>query len=95
MRMMTKNIDKRKVKLIQEIVAINSELEIDELEKSVKLLKLKSKHRSIFKGLRKTVSVADLKKEQGYKGIDRSEFDELVQELDIQEPLEALLLMLD
>jgi len=92
---MTKNIDNRKVKLIQEIAAINSELEIDELEKAVELLKLKSKHGNVFKGIRKNISVEELKKEQNYTGIDRAEFDELVEELDIQEPFEELLLMLD
>ena len=92
---MTKNIDNRKVKLIQEIAAINSELEINELEKAVNLLKLKSKHGNIFRSIRKTISVEELKKEQNYAGIDRVEFDGLVDELDIQEPFEELLLMLD
>ena len=92
---MTKNIDNRKIKLIQEIALIRSEIEIYELEKTLKLLKLKSKHGNIFKELRRTISVEDLKKEQDYKGIDRAEFDKLVEELDIQEPLEELLLMLD
>ena len=92
---MTKNIDNRKIKLIQEISLLKSEVEIYELEKTLKLLKLKSKHGNIFKEIRKTISVEDLKKEQGYKGIDRAEFDKLVEELDIQEPLEELLSMLD
>ena len=92
---MTKNIDNRKVLLIQEIAAINSELEIDEIEKAIQLLKLKAEHGKVFRGIRKTISVGELKKEQNYLGIDRAEFDELVEELDIQEPFEELLLMLD
>ena len=81
--------------MIQEISAIKSELEIDELEKTLNLLKLKSKHGKIFKTTRKTISVEELKREQNYKGIDRAEFDKLVEELDIQEPFEELLQMLD
>jgi len=92
---MTRNIDNRKVKLIQEIAAINSELEINEIEKAVNLLKLRSKHGDVFKGIRKTISTKELMKEQNYQGIDRAAFDELVDELDIQEPFEELLLMLD
>jgi len=92
---MTKNIDNRKAKLIQEITAINSELEIDELEKTLNLLKLKAKHGRIFNPVRKTITVEELKKEQNYQGIDRAEFDKLVEELDIQESFEELLQMLD
>jgi len=92
---MTKDIDNRKVKLIQEIVELNSEHELDELEKSIKMLKLKSKHGDIFKKMRKTISVDELVREQNYKGIDRVEFDKLVGELDIQESFEELLSMLD
>jgi len=92
---MTKNIDNRKVKLIQEIAAISSELEINEIEKVLNLLKLKSKHGEVFKGLRKSISVEELTKEQNFQGIDRVAFDELVDELDIKESFEELLLMLD
>jgi len=48
-----------------------------------------------LKGMRKTITVEELKKEQNYQGIDREEFDRLVAELDIQEPIDELLAMLD
>lgn len=92
---MTKSIEHRKEKLIQEIVAINSEEEINEVEKSIKQAKLRATNHNIFKPMRKTISVDELVKEQNFKGIDRAKFDKLIEALDIQEPLEELLAMLD
>lgn len=92
---MTKSIAHRKDKLIQKIVAINSEAEIDEIEKSIQLVKLKATHRDVFKPMRKTITVDELVKQQNFKGIDRARFDKLVEALDIQEPIEKLLAMLD
>jgi len=93
---MTKNIDSKKIKLIEKIASINSEEELDQLVKYIKLVRLNSVHgESIFKSVKKSISVDELKQEQNFKGIDREEFDVLVKELDIQEPIEELLAMLD
>ncbi len=45
----------------------------------------------IFKPIRETVTLEQLKKEQNFTGIDRAEFDALAKELDIQESYEALI----
>jgi len=92
---MTKNIDQKKLDLIKQIADINSVLDIEQLEKQVKLMKMKEKHQHIFKDLKENMTVEQLKQEQNFKGIDRKEFDNLVHQLDIQEPFEELLLMLD
>ena len=45
----------------------------------------------IFKPIRETVTLEELKKEQNFKGIDRPEFDALAKQLDIQESYEELI----
>jgi len=47
------------------------------------------------KPLRKSISIEELKREQNYKPINKEEFFRKVEELDIEEPLEDLLAMLD
>lgn len=65
-------------------------------QKYLKEKRLKNLHgEAVFKKKRKTISVEDLKREQNYQGFNRAEFDRLVKELDIQEPIEDLLAMLD
>jgi hypothetical protein len=45
----------------------------------------------VVKPIREKITVADLIREQNYKGFDRSGFDKLVIELDVQDPIEELL----
>ena len=93
---MTKNIDTKKIKLIEEITSIKSEKELDQLVRYIKLSRLNDLHgEAMFKGIRKSISVDELKREQNYKGINRGEFDKLVEELNIEESIEELLSMLD
>ena len=92
---MTKNIDTRKIKLIEKIASIDSMEDIENIDKFLRLLKLDKEHKKMFKEMRKNVNVETLKKEQNFKSIDRSNFNKLVEELDIQESLEELLETLD
>lgn len=46
------------------------------------------------KPMRKTITVEQLKKEQNYQPFSKQEYEEIVAELDIQEPVEDLLKML-
>jgi len=92
---MTKNIEQKKLDLIKQITDINSVLDIEQLEQQVKLMRMKQKHQNIFKGLKENINVEQMKQEQNFQGIDRKEFDNLVKKLDIQEPFERLLSMLD
>ena len=45
--------------------------------------------------MRDTISVEQLRKEQNYKGIDKQELDNLIDAINIEEPYEDLLSMLD
>ncbi len=92
---MTQSINNKRIKLISEIESINSETDLDAIKKYIQLLKLIKEHGDIFKGIRKDISIAELKEEQNFTNFDRTEFDKLIAELDIQEPIEELLLMLD
>jgi len=44
--------------------------------------------------IRPHFDLEEIKREQGYQPINREELEELIKELDIQEPLEDLLAML-
>lgn len=93
---MTRNIDSKKIKLIEEIASINSESELDRLVKVIQLVKLSGKHgKSIFEKTKNSISIKELKEEQDFKGINRKEFNRLVDELDVQESIEELLAMVD
>jgi len=91
---MTQNLDRKKVELITAITTMSPD-ELNDLEKYVKIRQLSKEHGHIFNNMRKTISVEELKTAQNYQGFDREKFDELVAELDIQEPIEDLLAMLD
>jgi len=59
------------------------------------LSRLNKQHDGIFKTVRNSISIKDLKKEQNFKGIDRKEFDKLVANINVEETFEELLAMLD
>jgi len=92
---MTQDLAKWKYKLIEEITDINNEDELIELEEYLVNLRTKRDWHDIVKPIREEISIEELKKEQGYKPISKEEFDKLVEELDIEEPIEELLSMLD
>jgi len=48
----------------------------------------------LVRPVRKHLDIDALIKEQNYRGIDRQEFDQIVDELEIREPVEDLLEML-
>ena len=49
---------------------------------------------SIVKPLRKKLRIADLKKEQNYQGMNQVRLDKLIDELDVQDPIDQLLAQL-
>lgn len=93
--MTASSADNRKYQLISAIQEIQDEQELAELEQHLKMLRAKRQFGDIIQPLRDTISIADLKAEQGDKIFNRAEFDALVAELDIQEPIEELLAMLN
>lgn len=92
---MSNNLELRKYHLISLIIALQDEDSLAALEaylgqkdslntSDLMLTKL-------AKPMRKTISVEELVKEQDYKGIDMIEFQALIKEINITEPIEELL----
>jgi len=92
---MTRPLDSRKYRLIQAIMDMEDEAMLAKFEgliaadTDVELLE------KMMQPTRPHVTVAELVKEQNYKPIPREEFYQLADELDIQEPIEDLLKMLN
>ena len=95
---MSNNIALRKYHLISLIMAVQDEEALavieayfeqkDSLNTNDLLLA------KLVKPLRKTVTVEELVEEQQYKGINKAEFEALIKEINITEPIEELLNML-
>ena len=95
--MNTENLDSIKIDLIVHITKLNDEdsarqikdfvvdLETRPTKKQLEML------RKMAKPMRKKLDIEELKREQNWKPIDRDEFDRLIKEIDIQEPLEQLI----
>ncbi|MEM1320782.1 MAG: hypothetical protein AAGG75_11035 [Bacteroidota bacterium] len=92
---MTGNLDSRKTKLIERISSMSSEKDIAGLENYLTALDKEQRVSELFKPMKDTITVQDLKKEQSFDGIDRAKFEALAKQLEIQESLEELLSMID
>lgn len=96
---MTLSVGDWKLKLIEEILQLKEEHSLRKIEQEIKFLseaeKKAAQLKSIFKPLRLSISVKEMKKEQGYQPIKRSTFYKKAAKLKIEEPLDELLLMLD
>ena len=92
---MTRALDSRKYRLIQAIMGMEDEAKLGEFEAliaadtDVELLE------NMMQPTRPHITVAELVEEQNYQPISRDEFYKLADDLDIQEPIEDLLKMLD
>ena len=93
--LMTKDLADIKYKLIEKITGINNEEELIELEEYLQKIKSRKNWHGIIKPVREDISIEQLKLEQRYVPISKEEFDELVEDLDIKEPIEELLSLLD
>ena len=92
---MTLNLDSRKQQLIQRIAQIKEEKHFLMLERYMTDIEQENTDlEAIFKPVKKTITVEELIEEQNYTGIDKAKMDRLIEEMDIQEPLEDLLEML-
>lgn len=95
---MTKNLDDRKYKIIQELIKTEDENLILDLENRLAQDQEVTSHDKIWdmviKPMRKDVSVDELAKEQDYKPLGRDYFFSLTQELSIEEDIDELLAQL-
>jgi hypothetical protein len=91
------NLEALKQNLNFRISRIDKEESLREIEKTVEIVehyptkKQSEMLKKLAKPMRKKMTIDELIKEQNWKPIDRAEFDRLVKELDIQEPLEDLI----
>ena len=92
---MTKDLDSRKYKLIQEIMKLDNEEALSKLEEEVESIQQEEVFWTAIKPLRKSITLEQMIKEQNYKPIEKDEFFKMVDELEIEESIEELLSMLD
>jgi len=89
------NIAERKYHLIQLISSIEDEKVLAQIQEELEAIRRKEELiAQITRPMKKTLDVEELKREQNWKPIDREEWDRLVEDLDIQEPIDELLLLL-
>lgn len=96
---MTKTLEAKKMRLIARIIESKDESEVDALAAALRQFRTKRPRKTvveeqIFRPMRKSISVEQLAREQGFKGIDRAAFDKLVADINLQEPVEMLLAQL-
>lgn len=95
--MNTETLNDRKINLIVEITHLDNEESVRQIEEVVGKIKQRPTEKQLemlkklAKPIRKKIDLEELKREQNWKPIDREEFDRLVREIDILEPLEQLL----
>jgi hypothetical protein len=87
-------LETRKYNIISKITEMENEMAIQELENFIKKISLELYHLNIIKPLKNDLSVEDIILEQKYNGINRQDFDRLVEELDVKEPIELLIAMI-
>ncbi len=87
-------VETKKYKLIEKITSLQDEEVLNKLEL---LLKEYSSGNAtlmeIVKPMSEELDIEQLKLEQNYKGFNKEEVDQLIKEINIQEPIEDLLRM--
>ncbi len=95
--MNTEVLEAKKQNLIVRILKLDKEETVQKVAEFVELVenspteKQLEMLKTLAKPMRKKLDLEELKREQNWKPIDRKEFDRLVSEIDIQEPLEQLI----
>jgi hypothetical protein len=93
---MTKNLDKRKYRLIQEIINMDDESSIARIEDQIEAIQKENNiWHAVLKPMRKTITLEEMKEEQNYIPLDEKTFFEMADEVGIEESIEELLAMLD
>ncbi len=89
------DISERKLKIIQLVMLAQDERTMAALEAALARLFAHEPHLvNILKPTRKRLDPEELKRQQQWKPVDRAVFDRLIEEADIQEPLDELLAQL-
>ena len=88
---MTKKLDSRKYRLIQEILKLDNEQDVTKMEQQVQSIKQLTDIQAAIKPIRKSLAIEQMIEEQNYTPIKREEFFKKAEQLQIEEPLEKLL----
>ena len=84
--------EKRKKVIISKIQQVKDELLLQQIEADLnRTLETSDALNTVIKPLRPNINVDEMVEEQNYSGINRADFDKLINELDIQEDLVELL----
>lgn len=88
-------IELLKYNIIQEVTQFKSEWALLKLKQILKELAQEEAQKALLlKPTRQKLVIADLKKEQNYKGANRETINYAIAQMDIQEPIELLLAQL-
>ncbi len=89
------SLEAQKLDLINKITLVESEELLSELQVLFNQWQDKELFlKSLVAPVRKKTDLDEIIKAQNYKGFNRKEFDKLVKEIDIQEPVEELIKMI-
>ncbi len=84
--------EKRKRVIISKIQQVKDELLLQQIETDLnRTIETSDALNTVIKTLRPNINVDEMVEEQNYSGINRADFDKLINELDIQEDLVELL----
>lgn len=95
--MAAETLDKRKMNLIVQITLLNDEKSVRQVEDFVNDLEKRPTERQLemlkklAKPMRKKIDIEELKGEQNWKPSSQKEIDELIEKINLQEPIEQLL----
>jgi CRISPR/Cas system-associated endonuclease Cas1 len=93
----TKTLDTRKINLIVQISKLDKEESVRQVEEFISLVEKRPTEKQLemlkklAKPVREKVDIEELKRQQNWKPVNREEFERLVKEMDIQEPIEQLI----
>lgn len=86
------SIAERKYHLIQLISSIEDEKVLVQIQEKLEAIRSKEELLAqITKPMKKTLDVEEMKREQNWKPVDKEELQEIIKQMDIQEPIELLL----
>lgn len=86
------SIAERKYHLIQLISSIEDEKLLVQIQEELEAIRRKEELLAqITKPMKKTLDVEEMKREQNWKPVDIEELQEIIKQMDIQEPIELLL----
>lgn len=88
----------RKYDVIDKIVHLQNNYVLGEIETLLRIVEKQSDAdealKTLLKPTKKTLDIEAIKRERGYKGVNRKRFNSLIKELNITEPIEELLAQL-